>query len=93
MRSSSDLFPAMSRAKMGVPTAAASSNAPDCPSDVDVFTTAAAALMYPTITARSTPGSRTTAALLLTAVFFSAHVFAVAGSELSASLAATAAAY
>ena len=46
----------MSRASMGVPAAAASSNAPLCPSDSDVLSTAVAWRIYATIRARVTPG-------------------------------------
>ena len=48
--SSSALFPGMSLASTGVPAAAASSSAPLCPSDRDVFSTPAAARMYSSAT-------------------------------------------
>ena len=54
--SSSALFPGTSLASTGVPKAAASSSAPLCPSDRDVFSTPAAARMYSSATKRATGG-------------------------------------
>mmetsp|Transcript_10732 Transcript_10732/g.45026 ORF Transcript_10732/g.45026 Transcript_10732/m.45026 type:complete len:603 (+) Transcript_10732:20-1828(+) len=55
--SSSALFPGTSLASTGVPRAAASSSAPLCPSDRDVFSTPAAARMYSSATRRATGGT------------------------------------